>query len=75
MRALRRGASAGNTPPAAAKGRRQPELHWARAEKPRGKLDGALHPVPRRGARRAIMSFEFGAFLEKRLTPSFFIIQ
>ena len=62
---MRRGASAGGAPLAAAKGCRQPELHWARAEKPRGELDGALHPVPRRGARRAIMSFEFGAFLEK----------
>ena len=47
----RRGVGARGAPPAAAKGRRPPELHWSRAEKPRGKLDGAVHPVPRRGAR------------------------
>ena len=62
MRAVRRGASAGGAPLAAAKGRRHPELHWPRAEKPRGKLDGAVHPVPRRGARRAIMSLSLVHF-------------
>ncbi len=50
MRALFFRTGAGSAPPAAAKGRGQPELHWSRAEKPRGQLDGALHPVPRRGA-------------------------
>ena len=50
MRAVRRGTGARSAPLAAAKRRRQPELHWTRAEKPRGQLDGAVHPVPRRGA-------------------------
>jgi len=40
---VRRGASARGAPLPAAKGRGPHELHWARAEKPRGKLDGALH--------------------------------
>ena len=57
MRALFFRISARGAPLAAAKGRRCNELYWSRAEKPRGQLDGAVHPVPRRGARRDIMNF------------------
>jgi hypothetical protein len=31
-----------------------------------------VHPVPRRGARRAIMSFEFGAFFGKAFNSLLF---
>jgi hypothetical protein len=47
VRAVRRGTGTRSAPLAAAKGRGQPELHWTRAEKPRGQFDGIMYPVPR----------------------------